>query len=296
MSSVSRTVSALSLLRAFDAVTRAVRRSKAGGRKIVKKIFEFARENAKIRKSLVFLSVAVIVCCIGVINNKIQNTNSLGVSAGYDDYEAAEMERHNGEVLVDSLNITQMPGSADGSHENGTSSDAPGASADNASATDANKNNTDNVSGSSKSSSSGADNAKKSENKNTALVSSDEASGIENTDEYFREARETLTCDRNEMISMLTDTIETSSDGSQKSSATEQKAKLLEYMETEKSVESLIRNKGFTDAFVLITDRSVNVTVQAETLSDRDAAKILDIVLRETGRSVDDVVIQAKAV
>ncbi len=242
----------------------------------MKKIFEFARENTKIRKSLIFLSVAVIVCCIGVINNKVQNANSLGVSAGYDDYEAAEMEKHNGEVLVDSLNITQMPGSADGSNTNGSdgingaSSNAPDASAD-------------------------TDNAKKSENKNTALVSSDEASGIENTDEYFREARETLTCDRNEMISMLTDTIETSADGSQKSNATEQKAKLLEYMETEKSVESLIRNKGFTDAFVLITDRSVNVTVQAETLSDRDAAKILDIVLRETGRSVDDVVIQAKA-
>lgn len=263
----------------------------------MKKIFEFARENTKIRKSLIFLSVAVIVCCIGVINNKIQNTNSLGVSAGYDDYEAAEMEKHNGEVLVDSLNITQMPGSADGSNTNGTdgingaSSNAPGASA-----ADTDKNNTDTVSDSSKGSESVTDNAKKSENKNTALVSSDEASGIENTDEYFREARETLTCDRNEMISMLTDTIETSADGSQKSSATEQKAKLLEYMETEKSVESLIRNKGFTDAFVLITDRSVNVTVQAETLSDRDAAKILDIVLRETGRSVDDIVIQAKAV
>ena len=194
----------------------------------MKKLFGMIRDNMKIRRSLVFLSVAVIVCCIGVINNRIQSS-SLGVSAGYDDYEAAEMEKHNGEVLVDSLNITQMPGSPDGSNKAGSSLDASDAS-------------------------------KSSES------------------------------------SVKMDTIETSAEGSEKNSAEEQRSKLLEYMEMEKSVESLIRNKGFTDAFVLITDRSVNVTVQAETLSDRDAAKILDIVIRETGRSVDDVVIQAKAV
>lgn len=232
-------------------------------RQVVKKLLEFTREKLKIKRSLIFLSIAVIVCCIGVINNKIQNSSTLGVSAGYDDYEVSEMEKHDGEVLVDSINIMQMPGEgSDNNNEDNRSNDVPDAS---------------------------------SENKATALVSSDEAAAIENTDEYFREARETLTYDRNEMISMLTDTIETSSEGSQKNSAAEQKAKLLEYMETEKSIESLIRNKGFTDAFVLITDKSVNVTIQTDTLSERDAAKILDVVLRETGRSVDDVVIQAKA-
>lgn len=225
----------------------------------MKNIFKkenFKRENIKIRKSLIFVSVIVLVCCVGVVNNRIQSAGSLGVSAGYDDYEAAEMESHNGEVLVDSLNITQMPGRSDtSSGEEGTDGSAAG----------------------------------------TALVASDEATGVENTDEYFREARETITYDRNEMISMLTDTIETSADGSQKNSASQQKDKLLEYMEKEKNIESLIRNKGFTDAFVLITDRSVNVTVQTDTLAENDAAKILDIVIRETGRSVDDVVIQAKA-
>lgn len=259
----------------------------------------------KIRRSLIFLSVVVIVCCIGVVNNRIQSS-SLGVSAGYGEHEIAEMEEHNGEVLVDSLNIMQMPGSSDdgkSSDGDGTSSDAPGASAGGGSSTDSAASSSSgassnkNAAGSAdKTPGSSSDAPGKADGKNTALVLSDEASGIENTDEYFREARETLTCDRNEMISMLTDTIETSAEGSQKNSAEEQKAKLLEYMEMEKSVESLIRNKGFTDAFVLITDRSVNVTIQTETLSDRDAAKILDIVLRETGRDVDDVVIQAKAV
>ncbi len=258
----------------------------------MKKIFKFKKENIKIRKSLVFISVIVIVCCVGVVNNRIQSTGSLGVSAGYDEYEAAEMESHNGEVLVDSLNIMQMPGKSDMTdlkeQKNKDQNDMNGQKKP-AETKDSKDGSSDSDSGSSKS---GTDTEN---NSGTALVASDEASGIENTDEYFREARETITYDRNEMISMLTDTIETSADGSQKNSASAQKDKLLEYMEKEKNIESLIRNKGFTDAFVLITDRSVSVTVQTDTLSERDAAKILDIVIRETGRSVDDVVIQAKA-
>lgn len=220
----------------------------------MKKLFKekdkesFKKEHVKIKKSLAVLCAAALLCCAGAVNNRIQNSGSLGVSAGYSEYEKEELEEHSGEILVDSLNLTQVPGKS------------------------ADKNDSAAV-----------------------IVTSDEADGIENTDEYFREARETLTYDRNEMISMLTDTIETSGDGSEKNSAAAQKEKMLKYMEMEKSIESLIRNKGFTDAFVLITDKSVNVTVHADTLSESDAAKILDIVLRETGRDVDGVVIQAKS-
>lgn len=263
----------------------------------MKNIFKkenFKRENIKIKKSLIFVSVIVLVCCVGVVNNRIQSAGSLGVSAGYDDYEAAEMESHNGEVLVDSLNITQMPGRSDTSSGK---EDEEGAEGSEGTDSESSKTDTE-ASESGKADGAKTDKAGEGTNSSsagTALVASDEATGVENTDEYFREARETITYDRNEMISMLTDTIETSADGSQKNSASQQKDKLLEYMEKEKNIESLIRNKGFTDAFVLITDRSVNVTVQTDTLSENDAAKILDIVIRETGRSVDDVVIQAKA-
>ena len=66
-------------------------------------------------------------------------------------------------------------------------------------------------------------------------------------------------------------------------------------MEMQKSLENLIRSKGYSDAFVIITDKSVNVTVQADSLDDQDAARILDVVMRETGRNADGVVIQAKS-
>ena len=66
-------------------------------------------------------------------------------------------------------------------------------------------------------------------------------------------------------------------------------------MDMEKSLENLIRSKGYSDAFVIVTDKSVNVTVQADSIDDQDAARILDIVMRETGRNADGIVVQAKS-
>lgn len=242
----------------------------------MKKIFD--KENKKLRRGIAMAGVIALVCCIGVVNNKVHNTSNLSVSAGYEQYEDREMESHNGDVLVDSLNLTKMPGSSDtdgGQETNEQKNDPSGIIS-----TEDPQN---------------TDNDKSEKEQETSLVTSDDASVIENTDEYFREARETLTYDRNEMISMLTDTIESKEAGAEKNSASEQKSKLMAYMEMEKAVESLIRAKGYTDAFVIVTDRSVNVTVQTPQLSDGDVAKILDIVMRETGREADNIVIQSKA-
>ena len=81
----------------------------------------------------------------------------------------------------------------------------------------------------------------------------------------------------------------------EKNSAKEQKDKIIKYMDMEKSLENLIRSKGYSDAFVIVTDKSVNVTVQADSIDDQDAARILDIVMRETGRNADGIVVQAKS-
>ncbi len=69
----------------------------------------------------------------------------------------------------------------------------------------------------------------------------------------------------------------------------------MAYMDTERALENLIRSKGFSDAFVIITDKSVNITVQSEQLTEQDVAKILDVAMRETGRSADEIVVQAKS-
>lgn len=128
----------------------------------------------------------------------------------------------------------------------------------------------------------------------TITVTSDENTDLLEGDAYFDEARATVNMDRNQIISMLTEVIAETKSETEKENAAEQKLKLIGYMEKENVVESLLKTKGFSDTFVLITDNAVNVTVKTDNLSQSDVAKICDIVMRETGRSADEIVIQSK--
>ena len=100
--------------------------------------------------------------------------------------------------------------------------------------------------------------------------------------------------DRNEIISMLTDVINELPEGTEKNNATQQKLKIINYMNKENEIESLIENKGFAETLVIITDTSVNITVKKQELSQVDVAKIMDIAIRETGRPADEIIIQSK--
>ena len=64
--------------------------------------------------------------------------------------------------------------------------------------------------------------------------------------------------------------------------------------EKELAIESLIDSKGLPDSFVLITESSINVTVDQQELDTGTVAKICDIVMRETGKTADKIVIQSK--
>lgn len=129
--------------------------------------------------------------------------------------------------------------------------------------------------------------SKDEDNKNPAPVDSSDSN-------YFETSRSTINMDRNQILSMLTEVIEENPDVKAKNQATEQKLKLIDYMNKEKVVENLLNNKGYKEVLVLITDNSVNVTVKASELNQSDIAKILDIVTRETGRSADQTIIQNK--
>lgn len=50
--------------------------------------------------------------------------------------------------------------------------------------------------------------------------------------------------------------------------------RLLDYMEKEKTVETLIKNKGLPESFVVISDSGVNVTVNTEDLDQQTVTKI----------------------
>ena len=63
-------------------------------------------------------------------------------------------------------------------------------------------------------------------------------------------------------------------------------------MEQEKTIETLIKNKGLPDTFVVITDTGVNVTVDSEELDQNMVTKICEIVMRQTDRKASEIVVQ----
>ena len=126
----------------------------------------------------------------------------------------------------------------------------------------------------------------------SALVTSDDVSELENTDAYFREMRATLDMERNKIISMLTDAESSASTKAEKQEASAEKMRLLNCMEQEKTVETLIKNKGLPETFVVITDSGVNVTVNTEELDQSMVTKICEIIMRETDRKASEIVVQ----
>ncbi|HYE67853.1 MAG TPA: SpoIIIAH-like family protein [Anaerovoracaceae bacterium] len=243
-------------------------------------------------KKIALVCMLVLIVGIGVLNNKLNNDQDLSASAGYTDYELEQMSLHDGDVLVDSVNVSEVPGTSSGGAVDPNATADPNAAADSNAPIDENAV-VDTIAGADQNSDAIA--ATGAAIDSSMIVISDDISELANADTYYEEARATINMDRNQVISMLTDVIEETKDGSaEKNNATQQKLKIIDYMNKEKVIENLIKNKGFTDALVLMTDNSVNVTVNKQEITQSDVAKICDIVIRETGRDVSQIVIQSK--
>ena len=80
----------------------------------------------------------------------------------------------------------------------------------------------------------------------------------------------------------------------EKKNASAEKTRIMDTMEKELSVESMIKSKGLPESFVIMTDSSVTVTVDKQELDSNTVAKICDIVMRETGKTADKIVVQSK--
>ena len=110
----------------------------------------------------------------------------------------------------------------------------------------------------------------------------------------FDQMRAQMELERNKLISTLDSTINNSNNENEKKNASAEKQRILDYMETELAIESIIAQKNLPDSFVLITESSINVTVDQQELDTNTVAKICDIVMRETGKSADKIIIQSK--
>ena len=102
----------------------------------------------------------------------------------------------------------------------------------------------------------------------------------------YREERDTV---RTQELAYLDAIVAQGADAETIADAQQQKLELVNAMETELTVENLVRAKGFSDVIVSIHKGNVNVVVGADTLNDEQVAQILDIVLRETGKSAENV-------
>jgi len=102
----------------------------------------------------------------------------------------------------------------------------------------------------------------------------------------YREERDSV---RTQELAYLDAIVAQGADAETLADAQRSKLDLVNAMETELTVENLIRAKGFTDVIVSIHQGNVNVVVGADTLSDEQVAQILDVVLRETGKSAENV-------
>ena len=109
----------------------------------------------------------------------------------------------------------------------------------------------------------------------------------------FEEKRASLELERNKLIASLDSTISGSKNEGERTNASAEKERILNAMETELAIESLIETKNLPDSFVMITESSVNVTVDKQELDTNTVAKICDIVMRETGRSANQIIIQS---
>ncbi|MDD6044369.1 MAG: SpoIIIAH-like family protein [Clostridia bacterium] len=108
--------------------------------------------------------------------------------------------------------------------------------------------------------------------------------------ETFRQDREEV---RKLEMQYLDEVIATSAtDQETLAEAQEQKLVLVENMEKEFTIESMIKAKGFEDAAVTFHSGTVNVVVKGE-LNDEQVAQILDIVQDETGEPAKNIKVMA---
>ena len=75
----------------------------------------------------------------------------------------------------------------------------------------------------------------------------------------------------------------------QKDKCPERMLTLQKRMEKESAAEAMLQSKGFAQAYVRMDDETVDVVVDATSLSEKEVAQIEDIVQRKTGMTADKI-------
>ena len=60
------------------------------------------------KQRLAVMGMLALVLCLAMVNNSLNNEESMITSSEYTDYEREQMLEHDGDVLVDSLNVKSI--------------------------------------------------------------------------------------------------------------------------------------------------------------------------------------------
>ena len=121
----------------------------------------------------------------------------------------------------------------------------------------------------------------------TAVETSKEEEGKPST---LDQKRASLDLERNELIAAYDETIKNSASEAEKKNAVEQKEQLSKYWEQEIAIEGILNTKNLPASMVIITDKTVTVTVDEQDLKQNTVTKICNVVMTETGRTADKII------
>lgn len=108
----------------------------------------------------------------------------------------------------------------------------------------------------------------------------------------YRENREQQRAKEIEYLELIINDERTDSETLQ--DAQEQLMDVVSGMEMEFTLEKLLLAKGFNDVAVTFHKGSINVIVDAATLTEEQVAQILEIVIRETGEAAGNIKVASK--
>ncbi|MCT4621556.1 MAG: SpoIIIAH-like family protein [Marinisporobacter sp.] len=224
----------------------------------------------KIKRRNVFVfSLVLVLCFIGYLNYAVNKYASLETSSDFQEYEENKLAQN----FISSENSEDLLSEETNSNEY-IETNEEGKSI---SVVDSKGNQIEDMV------------TKTSKNINTTINSNAKKTN------YFIESRLNMNIEREKMISLLNEMINNDrTDAANRKAASDEKMKLIDVMSKEKIVENLVKAKGFEEALVFITDHSANIIVEKEKLNDADVAKILDIVIRETKFSPENIKISNK--
>jgi stage III sporulation protein AH len=114
-------------------------------------------------------------------------------------------------------------------------------------------------------------------------------------DNFFRDFRFERESTRRQETEYIMEVIDNpDADPQIRQEAKEQLLEIAGNMEKELRIETLIKAKGFEDVAVLLQKDSVNVIVDRPELMSEEVARILEIVIRESGQEAENVKIIPK--